>query len=206
LGKIRIVKKLLIKKENHLKKTVPIGLSNKHVHVSQADLEVLFGKGYALTVKKDLSQPGQFAAEEKVDIVGPKNTIKGVRILGPVRPNTQIEVSVGDGFILGVAAPLRNSGDIKGTPGVKLVGPAGEVEVSEGVIVAARHIHFSPEEGAAYGINDKDIVSVKLEGPRGLIFDHVLCRVHPDYKLDMHLDVEEGNAAGAKNGQIVTII
>ncbi len=189
-----------------MKKTVPIGLSNKHVHVSQADLEVLFGKGYALTVKKDLSQPGQFAAEEKVDIVGPKNTIKGVRILGPVRPNTQIEVSVGDGFILGVAAPLRNSGDIKGTPGVKLVGPAGEVEVSEGVIVAARHIHFSPEEGAAYGINDKDIVSVKLEGPRGLIFDHVLCRVHPDYKLDMHLDVEEGNAAGAKNGQIVTII
>lgn len=185
---------------------VPIGLSNKHIHVSQAALEALFGKGYQLTPMKDLSQPGQYAAEEKVDIVGPKGTLKGVRILGPVRPETQLEVSIGDGFCLGIKAPLRNSGDIAGTPGVKIIGPAGEVEIEEGAIVAARHIHMSTEEGAAYGLKDKDVVSVKLDGPRGLTFDNVLVRVGPNYKLDMHLDVEEGNAAGAKNGQIATIL
>ncbi|MGL4607227.1 MAG: phosphate propanoyltransferase [Eubacteriaceae bacterium] len=189
-----------------MERKVPIGLSNKHIHVSQADLEVLFGKGYQLTPMKDLSQPGQYACEEKVDIVGPKGTMKGIRILGPVRPETQLEISVGDGFTLGIPAPLRNSGDIQGTPGVKLVGPAGEVEVPEGVIVAARHIHMSTEEGEALGLKDKDVVSVKLDGPRGLTFDNVLVRVHPNFKLDMHLDVEEGNAAGAKNGQVATII
>ncbi len=189
-----------------MERKVPIGLSNKHIHVSQADLETLFGKGYQLTPMKDLSQPGQYAAEEKVDVVGPKGTLKGIRILGPVRPETQLEVSIGDGFCLGIKAPLRNSGDIADTPGVKLIGPAGEVEISKGAIVAARHIHMSTEEGATYGLKDKDVVCVKLDGPRGLTFDNVLVRVHPDFKLDMHLDVEEGNAAGAKNGQIATII
>ncbi|MBI4856041.1 MAG: phosphate propanoyltransferase [Acetobacterium woodii] len=189
-----------------MERTVPIGLSNKHIHVSQADLETLFGKGYQLTAMKDLSQPGQYAAEEKIDVVGPKGTLKGIRILGPVRPETQLEVSVGDGFCLGIKAPLRNSGDIADTPGVKLIGPAGEVEIAKGAIVAARHIHMSTEEGATYGLKDKDVVCVKLDGPRGLTFDNVLVRVHPDFKLDMHLDVEEGNAAGAKNGQIATIL
>lgn len=189
-----------------MERKVPIGLSNKHIHVSQADLETLFGKGYQLTPMKDLSQPGQYAAEEKVDVVGPKGTLKGIRILGPVRPETQLEVSIGDGFCLGIKAPLRNSGDIADTPGVKLIGPAGEVEISKGAIVAARHIHMSTEEGATYGLKDKDVVCVKLDGPRGLTFDNVLVRVHPDFKLDMHLDVEEGNAAGAKNGQIASII
>ncbi|MDO9492854.1 phosphate propanoyltransferase [Acetobacterium sp.] len=189
-----------------MERKVPIGLSNKHIHVSQADLETLFGKGYQLTPMKDLSQPGQYAAEEKVDVVGPKGTLKGIRILGPVRPETQVEVSIGDGFCLGIKAPLRNSGDIADTPGVKLIGPAGEVEISKGAIVAARHIHMSTEEGATYGLKDKDVVCVKLDGPRGLTFDNVLVRVHPDFKLDMHLDVEEGNAAGAKNGQIASII
>lgn len=155
---------------------------------------------------KDLSQPGQFAAEEKVDVVGPKSTIKGIRILGPVRPQTQLEVSIGDGFCLGIKAPLRNSGDIADTPGVKVVGPVGEVEIPCGAIVAARHIHMSPEEGAAFGLKDKDIVSVQLDGPRGLILNNVLVRVHPEFKLDMHLDVEEGNAAGARNGQMATIL
>lgn len=189
-----------------MERKVPIGLSNKHIHVSQADLEALFGKGYQLTPMKDLSQPGQYACEEKVDIVGPKGTMKGIRILGPVRPETQLEISVGDGFSLGVPAPLRNSGDTAGTPGVKLVGPVGEVEISQGVIVAARHIHMSTEEGEALGLKDKEVVSVKLDGPRGLTFDNVLVRVNKDFKLDMHLDVEEGNAAGAKNGQMATII
>lgn len=189
-----------------MERKVPIGLSNKHIHVSQADLETLFGKGYQLTPMKDLSQPGQYAAEEKVDVVGPKGTLKGIRILGPVRPVTQVEVSIGDGFSLGIKAPLRNSGDIAETPGVKLVGPAGEVEIKEGAIVAARHIHMSEEEGTAYGLKDKDVVCVKIDGPRGVTFDNVLVRVNPDFKLDMHIDVEEGNAAGAKNGQMATII
>ncbi|MGD9473435.1 MAG: phosphate propanoyltransferase [Eubacteriaceae bacterium] len=189
-----------------MERKVPIGLSNKHIHVSQADLEVLFGKGYELTPMKDLSQPGQYASEEKLDIVGPKSTIKGVRILGPVRPETQVELSIGDGFSLGIKAPLRNSGDTAGSPGLKLVGPAGEVEIDHGAIVAARHIHMSPEEGDAFGLKDKDVVSVKLDGPRGLIFDNVLVRVNPNFRLDMHLDVEEGNAAGAHNGQMATIL
>jgi len=189
-----------------MERKVPIGLSNKHIHVSQADLEALFGKGYKLTVKKELSQPGQYASEEKVDVVGPKGTIKGIRILGPVRPETQVEVSIGDGFSLGIPAPVRNSGDTKDTPGVKLVGPAGEVEINKGVIVAARHIHMSPEEGKAYNLKDQDVVCVKIDGPRGLTFDNVLVRVHPDFKLDMHIDVEEGNSASAKNGQMGTII
>ncbi len=189
-----------------MEKKVPVGLSNKHIHLSQDDLKVLFGQGYELKNMKDLSQPGQYAAEEKVDIVGPKSTIKGVRILGPVRPETQVELSVGDCFTLGVKAPLRNSGDIEGSPGVKIVGPVGQVEIDRGAIVAARHIHMSPDEAEEFGLQDKDIVSVKLDGPRGLIFDNVLVRVHPNFRLDMHLDVEEGNAAGAKNGQLATIL
>jgi len=188
-----------------LERKVPLGLSNKHIHVSQADLEALFGKDYQLTVMKDLSQPGQFACEEKVDVVGPKGKMT-MRILGPVRPETQVELSIGDGFALGLKVPIKNSGDTAGTPGVKVVGPAGEVEIDHGVIVAARHIHMSPEEGEAFGLKDKDVVSVKLDGPRGLTFDNVLVRVNPNFRLDMHLDVEEGNAAGAKNGQLATIL
>lgn len=188
-----------------MERKVPIGLSNKHIHVSQADLEVLFGKDYQLTVMKDLSQPGQYACEEKVDVVGPKGKMT-MRILGPVRPETQVELSIGDGFALGLKVPIKNSGDTAGTPGVKVVGPAGEVDIDHGVIVAARHIHMSPEEGEAFGVKDKDVVSVKLDGPRGLTFDNVLVRVNPNFRLDMHLDVEEGNAAGAKNGQLATIL
>lgn len=189
-----------------MERKVPIGLSNKHIHLSQTDLEALFGKDHALTLKKELSQPGQYASEEKVDVVGPKGTIKGIRILGPVRPETQVEVSIGDGFSLGIKAPIRNSGDTDNTPGVKLIGPAGEVEIDKGAIVAARHIHMSPEEAKKYNLSDKDVVSVKLDGPRGLTFDNVLVRVSPDYRLDMHIDVEEGNSAGAKNGQMATIL
>ncbi|MBC3797453.1 phosphate propanoyltransferase [Acetobacterium paludosum] len=188
-----------------MERKVPIGLSNKHIHLSQTDLEALFGKGYQLTPMKDLSQPGQFACEEKVDVVGPKGK-QTMRILGPVRPETQIEVSIGDGFVLGLKVPIRNSGDIDGTPGVKIVGPAGEIEIGKGVLVAGRHIHMSPDEAKTYNLKDKDVVSVKLDGPRGLTFDNVLVRVNPNYLLDMHIDVEEGNAAGAKNGQTATIL
>ncbi|MDI0266632.1 phosphate propanoyltransferase [Clostridioides difficile] len=185
---------------------LPIALSNKHVHLSQADIDVLFGAGHELTKFKPLSQPGQYACEEKVDLVGPKGTLKGVRVLGPARANTQVEISLADGFPLGVKAPIKESGDIAGTPGVKLVGPAGEVEMKEGVIVASRHIHMSNEDAAKFGVADKQIVKVKTSGPRALVFENVLVRASDSFNLEMHVDMEEGNAAGVKNGELVELI
>ncbi len=185
---------------------LPIAMSNRHIHLSQEHLDILFGKGYSLTKKKDLSQPGQYACEEKVDIVGPKNTIKGVRVLGPVRGKTQVEVSISDAIKLGVEPVVRNSGDIKGTPGAKIVGPNGEVEIQEGVIVAARHIHMHTSDAEKFGVKDGDIVKVKTEGIRALIFENVLIRSGDTHALEMHVDIEEGNAAGVKNGDLVEII
>ncbi|HCX61553.1 phosphate propanoyltransferase [Sedimentibacter sp.] len=186
---------------------VTVGLSNKHVHLSKEHIDILFGEGHELTPMKDLSQPGQFACEEKVDLVGPKRTIKGVRILGPARKESQIEISFADGFTLGLKdIPVRDSGKLDGTPGIKLVGPNGEVEVDKGVIAAARHIHMHTSDAEKYGLKDKDTVKVKVGGPRGLTFDNVLIRVHDTYALDMHLDVEEGNAAGLSNCDEVEVI
>lgn len=185
---------------------IPIALSNKHIHLSQEHVEILFGEGYELTQLKDLSQPGQFACEEKVDAVGPRGTLKGIRVLGPTRANTQLEVSVTDAFALGVPGELRDSGDIEGTPGVKLVGPKGEVELDKGVIVAARHIHMPTSDAEKFGLVDGDLVDVKVGGPRGLTFHNVLARVSDSYALEMHVDMEEGNAAGAKNGLTVEMI
>ncbi len=189
-----------------MKTKLPIAMSNKHVHLSQEDLETLFGENYELTKRKDLSQPGQFAAEEKVDLIGPKRTIKGVRVLGPVRSATQIEISISDAFTLGVEPVIRNSGDIEGTPGIKIVGPKGEIELEKGVIIAARHIHMHTDEIKEYGLKNGDIVSVKVDGVRGLTFDNVLVRSGESHKLEMHVDMEEGNAAGVKNGDLVEII
>jgi putative phosphotransacetylase len=188
------------------KKMVPVGLSNKHIHLSQEDLNTLFGAGFELTKMKDLSQPGQFAANEKVDVVGPKGTLKGIRILGPVRKETQIEISLTDSFVLGVNPPVRDSGDLLDSPGAKIVGPQGEVTIDKGVIVASRHIHMHTTDAENFGLADKDIVSVKVEGKRGLIFDNVLVRAHKDFALEMHLDIDEGNAAGLKNGSMVEIL
>ena len=184
---------------------LPIALSNKHIHLSQADLEALFGEGYELTHKKDLSQPGQFACEEMVEVVGPKGSTK-MRVLGPVRPESQVEVSLADARGLGIAVPVRQSGDVEGTPGCKLVGPKGEVELERGVIVASRHIHMSLEDAENFGVKDKDIVSVQTEGERGLLFNNVLVRANAAFKLEMHVDLEEGNAAGVKNGDLVTLV
>lgn len=184
-----------------------VGLSNKHVHLSQEHINILFGEGHELTSIKDLTQPGQFACDEKVDVVGPKRTIKGVRILGPARKESQIEISYSDGFTLGLKdVPLRDSGKLEGTPGVKLVGPKGEVELEKGVIVASRHLHMHTSDAEKFGLKDKDIVKVKVSGPRGLTFDNVLVRVNEAYALDLHVDVEEGNAAGLSNGQVVEVI
>lgn len=189
-----------------MKTKLPIALSNRHIHLSQEHLDVLFGKGYELTKSKDLSQPGQYACEEKVDVIGPKREIKGVRILGPVRGDTQLEVSIADAFSLGIQPLIRNSGDIANTPGAKLIGPKGEVDLEDGIIVAARHIHMHTRDGEDFGVKDNEIVKVKTDGPRGLVFDNVLVRINDTYALEMHVDLEEGNAAGLKNCDTVEII
>lgn len=191
-------------KENYMK--VNVGLSNRHIHVSEQDLESLFGKGYKLTEMKPLSQPGQYASEELVDIVGPKGILKKVRILGPTRKETQLEVSVADARSIGVNAPIRDSGDLEGSPGCKIIGPHGEIEIPKGVIIAARHIHMTPEDAGNFGVKDKDFVNVEVGGERGLIFKNVLIRVSPSYSLEMHIDIEEGNAARLKNGDSVEVI
>ena len=169
--------------------------SARHVHVTQEDLETLFGKGHELTKKKDLSQPGQFACEEKVTIVGSKKEMKA-SILGPVRPETQVELSLTDARSIGVDAPIRESGDVAGSGACKLVGPAGEVELKEGVIAAKRHIHATPEDAEKLGVKDKDVVSVKIDTEgRSLVFGDVVVRVSPKYDLAMHIDTDESNAA-----------
>ncbi|WP_278320222.1 phosphate propanoyltransferase [Inediibacterium massiliense] len=185
---------------------VPVGLSNKHIHLSKEHINILFGEGHELTPIKDLGQPAQFACDEKVDIVGPKGTLKGVRVLGPAREKTQIEISLADGFVLGTKAPIKASGDLAGTPGAKIVGPKGEVDLEEGVIVAARHLHMHTSDGEKFGIKDKDIVKIKVDGERGMIFENVLARVGDTHALELHVDMDEGNAGAMKNGQMVEVI
>lgn len=176
---------------------VMVETSARHVHVTQETLEKLFGKGAELTKKKDLSQPGQFASMERIDIVGPKGEMKNVSILGPVRKANQVELSLTDLRKIGITAPVRESGDIAGTPGCKLIGPAGEVEITEGVIAAKRHIHFTPADAEKFGVKDKQIVSVEVGGEgRKLIFGDVVVRVSESYAAAMHIDTDESNAAG----------
>ena len=180
-----------------MEKKVIIETSARHIHLTCEHVDVLFGAGHVLTNKKDLSQPGQFACEEKVELVGPKGTLK-VSVLGPERKATQVELSYTDARTLGLKnVPVRESGDIAGTPGLKLVGPCGEVEISEGVIIAKRHIHMTSSDAAAFGVADKQIVSVKVEGDRGLVFGNVVVRVNDSFALAMHIDTDECNAAGA---------
>lgn len=184
-----------------------IETSARHVHVTKEVLNTLFGEGYELTVKKELSQPGQFASNERVAVIGPKGQFPAVSILGPVRPETQVELSASDARSIGVAAPIRESGDISGSGACKLVGPKGEVEISEGVIIAKRHIHATPEDAEALGVKDKEIVNVKVDSPeRSLIFGDVVVRVSPKYALAMHIDTDESNAAGVVPGMMVEIV
>ena len=179
--------------------------SARHVHLSQKDIDTLFGAGYQLTNKKDLSQPGQFACEEKVEVIGPKGSLK-MSILGPARPASQVEISLSDARTLGVKAPVRESGDIAGTPGCTIKVGDNVVEIAEGVIVAKRHIHMTPADAAEIGVADKEIVKVKLDTARPLIFDDVVVRVSEKFALAMHIDTDECNAAGAAGevyGEIV---
>ncbi|MBQ7548135.1 MAG: phosphate propanoyltransferase [Clostridia bacterium] len=188
-------------------KEILIETSARHVHVTAEVLETLFGKGYELTWKKDLSQPGQFACQERVQVIGPKSSFPAVSILGPVRPETQVELSASDARSIGIDAPCRESGDVAGSGACKLVGPEGEVELSEGVIIAKRHIHATPEDAEKYGLSDKQIVNVKVNSDgRALIFGDVIVRVSPKYKWAMHIDTDESNAAFAKPGMMGEIL
>lgn len=183
--------------------------SARHVHVTQEHLEILFGKGYEFTKKKDLSQPGQFACEERVTVVGPKKELAGVSILGPVRPATQVELSATDARSIGITAPVRESGDIANSGGCKIVGPCGEIEINEGVIVAKRHIHLTPADAEELGVKDKDIVWVALNTDgRSAILGDVVCRVSDKFARAMHIDTDESNAVSAPRelyGEIVKI-
>ncbi|MCH5193766.1 MAG: phosphate propanoyltransferase [Oscillospiraceae bacterium] len=175
--------------------------SARHVHVTQEDLEILFGKGATLTKKKDLSQPGQYACEERIEVVGPKKSLPGVSILGPVRPATQVELSATDARSIGLSAPIRESGDVAGSAGCKLVGPCGEVELKEGVIVAKRHIHLTPADAEELGVKDKDVVYVKMDTDgRKAILGDVVCRVSDKFARAMHIDTDEANAISAGPG------
>lgn len=189
----------------HLR-VVPVGVSNKHIHLTRQDLNVLFGYGYELTPRKKLSQPGQFAAEECVEVIGPKGTFASVRILGPLRGHTQIELARTDCYKIGIQAPVRASGDVKGTPGVILKGPAGVLQVPEGVIVADRHIHLNPRQAEAFGLHDGDRVSVRVDGIKPGIMENVLIRSGPKHEMDFHIDTDDANAFGLRNGSLVTIV
>ena len=186
---------------------VEIEGSGKHCHVTRETLDTLFGEGFELEVKKMLSQPGQFATPHKVTVVGPRRSAE-VTILGPCRKADQVELSLTDATALGFTAPIRESGIVAGSPGCKLVGPKGEVEIAEGVIIAKRHVHFTPEDAAVFGVSDKQIIKVKVIGDRSLIFDEVVVRVSPDFATYMHLDYDEFNAAalsGTNNmGEVVS--
>jgi putative phosphotransacetylase len=181
-------------------------ISNHHIHLCEDDLFFFFGKGSKLNKIKDLLQPGQFACKEKLVIVGPKNRINKVRIIGPLRKKTQIEISRTDAFFLGINPPLRDSGDLEGTVGIKVIGPKGEKEIKSSCIVVRRHIHMRTEDAQQYKVKDKDKVSVEVEGERGLVFGNVQVRVRGDFALECHIDTDEANACGLKNGDKVKII
>lgn len=203
-----IVKQVVVKfGETGCDDTVPVGVSNRHIHLSKEDLETLFGKGYELTPIKDLSQPGQFACKEQLTIIGPSlRSIEGVRVLGPVRSRSQVEISRTDSFTLKVKPPVRESGDINDSAPITIVGPKGIVSLKEGCIIANRHIHMSLDEGKAFGLNDGDSVTVEVNGERRTTFYDVQVRVHKDFRLEMHIDTDDANAAGIGNGAKVKII
>ncbi len=189
-----------------MSKSILLETSARHLHVTREALDILFGEGYELTPKKDLSQPGQFACEERVQVIGEKSSFPAVSILGPIRPETQVELSATDARSIGVKAPIRESGDIKGSGSCKLVGPKGELTIEEGVIVAKRHIHMTPEDAAELGVEDKQIVEVEVKSEgRALTFGDVVVRVSPKYALAMHIDTDEANAALSAPGMTVEI-
>ena len=188
--------------------TIPIGISNRHIHLSREDLDTLFGKGYELTPMKDLSQPGQYACKEVCTIIGPSmRSIENVRILGPIRKQSQVEISVTDSFVLKVKPPVRESGKLEGSAPVTIVGPKGIVTLKEGCIIANRHIHMSPADGARFGVKDGDYIDVDaMDGTKRTRWFDVQVRVHEQFRLEMHVDTDDANAVGYKNGSKVTVV
>jgi acetate kinase len=182
---------------------IPVGVSVRHVHLSRRDCDALFGPGYELAKRRDVTQPGQFVTRETVDLVGPKGEIRGVAIIAPLRAQTQVEVARTDAFVLGVSPPLRESGKLDGTPGITLRGPAGVISIESGVILAHRHVHMNPAQAKDYGVGDRNMIRVRVEGDREMTMGDVIVRVHPQYDLDMHIDTDEANAAGLSNHSVV---
>lgn len=185
---------------------IPVGVSNRHIHLSQEDLNKLFGEGYEMTKLKDLLQPAQFACKETVTIVGPKGPIEKVRILGPVRSKTQVEILKGDCYKLGIGTDARLSGDLQGTPGITIVGPKGSVQTKEGLIIAQRHIHMTPTDAEHFGVYDGQIVSIGIDGSRGGILNNVAIRANDASSLECHIDTEEANAMNANSKTKIKII
>lgn len=205
-----LIEKVVTEVINRLQKEeeirIPIGVSNRHAHLSQRDLEILFGEGYQLTKYRDLKQPGQYAAKETIAIKGPKGSIDSVRILGPTRDLTQVEVSFTDARTLGINAPVRESGKTQQSAPITIIGPKGTIEKSEGVIAALRHIHMPTDVAEKLGVKDKDKVKVETTGERQVIFCNVLARVSDNFALEMHVDTDEANGAGLSNNDTVRII
>ena len=188
------------------KRFIPAAASNRHMHLAREEIDRLFGAGYKLNEFKPLSQPGQYAAKETVDIAGPKGTIKGVRVLGPERKETQVEIFYADSYKLGIKPVIKMSGDIFGTPGAKLIGPNGEAELTSGVIVAARHMHISNEQSNWFGLKNGDIISVRKDGARALVLENIPVRCGEGHSLELHLDIEEANAGVIKNGDLLELV
>ncbi|MBQ9156597.1 MAG: phosphate propanoyltransferase [Eubacterium sp.] len=204
---VKLITKLVMEELYGMSTQIPIGVSNKHIHLSRKDMDVLFGEGSELTPIKDLGQPGQYACAETVAVKGPKGEFARVRVLGPLRSESQVELSKTDARTIGVKAPIRESGVLEGTPGVELVGPEGSVQLERGVIVALRHIHMTPELAKEWGLKDKDIVDVKVNGgDRAGILGNVIVRVSDKYALEMHVDTDEANACCLDNNDTVSII
>jgi putative phosphotransacetylase len=204
---VKQITKLVVEELTKMSKMlVPIGVSNKHIHLSRADMDVLFGEGSELHPIKDMKQPGQYACEECVGVRGPKGEFKKLRVLGPLRPETQVEISLTDARTIGIKAPIRESGKLEGTPGCEIIGPKGSVVIDHGVIVALRHIHMTPVEAKKWGLKDGDIVSVStLGGERNATLGDVLVRVSEKYALEMHIDIDEANACCLGNNDYVAI-
>ncbi len=202
----RTVQTILCDLAKARKRYVPAAVSGRHVHLSKEHIETLFGKDHCLMEKKPLSQPGQFACEETIELVGNKGSIQNVRVLGPARKETQVEISLTDSYLLGIPPVVRMSGDLKGTPGGMLLGPCGKVELKTGVIVAKRHLHISEEQARAYGLSDKDVIDVQTFSNRPIVFKDILVRSGEGHDLELHLDMDEANAAAIKNGDYLEIV
>ncbi|MDD5091253.1 MAG: phosphate propanoyltransferase [Candidatus Wallbacteria bacterium] len=185
---------------------VPVAVSNRHIHLSEKDFKQIFGQDVSLSKRNDLSQPGEFAANETVALVGLKGVIQNVRILGPFRNSSQVEISRTDSFTLGIKASVRDSGDLAGSPGIIIAGPKGAVTLGQGLIIARRHVHMTPEDASRFGVRDKQMIKARITGERAMVLGEVLCRVSKNYRLEMHLDLDEANAASINCGALVEIL